>query len=570
MYKHVIKKANAGSKLGTILKRSWLILSLVAVTGCASGYKPSGDISYIPEDTQDFPYNPVVFHLDLSILAYQLYAQTLAWPYDPYYEDQNNWDWDRSKMLEKVRAWTRDAGADQVARGQNLTDYRGPGVLNGFANAAAHDPIIYRYSQLNPWSNTISRANGVWTEARTPAAITDPIRDVYMCSRPKRGSTNQVAVTSISSEGLNSKADARDVLLAFEGETGNKGEKGQAGSQSLLGYALVRHWPRSEKFDVHIAFRGSRSGSPGRAFRQALSDGNAKGNPDWITDLGYDLIGAGQVRNSVSTTGEVFRGFAHSMATSSPQIFGCLNTISAIHPGKSPERIFVTGHSLGGGLAQHFVSTVLMGNRYGLGATDDNMPTGIQKWPWENIKLVSFAAPRSGDKVWAQTLTEKHLKTEFFSTVLNPFDKNALTGNDPSITQRLLRSDTPAGYRVLISRDPITTGKGIEGKHVGKTVYVNRMRTRDVMMPPDVSAHEPLSKRRLLLESLNDSKIPDWGTKVDRDLTIGLSREDVGTEAGYRKLKAVYEGYYQKKGIPFNQQLFDQDFELFLSILARD
>jgi hypothetical protein len=562
-----IRSTGAVGKLWCALKQGVVVATFVSITGCATTYEASGESQIAPHDTKDFPYNPVVFHLDLSIFAYQLYAQTLVWPFDPYYEDQNNWDWDRSKMLDKVRAWSLATGTEQTAQGQDIADYRGPGGLNGFDNDPSHDPILYRYNQLNPWSNTITRANGFWTESRTPQAITDPVREMFMCTRPMAGSADQVSIEPISPRGLSSAPNARDVILAFEGQTGDKGEPGQAGSQSMLGYALVRHWPDSEKFDVHIAFRGSRSGSPARAFIQALSDGDAKGNPDWITDLGYDLIGAGKARDSVTTTGKVFRGFAHSMAGSSPQIFGCLDYINTLHPGKSPERIFVTGHSLGGGLAQHFVSTVLMGGRYGPDGAGDDMSASLQKWPWQNIKLVSFAAPRSGDKVWAKKLTETHLQSDFFSTLLNPFDSKALAGNDPAITDRLLRTDLPAGYRVLISRDPITTGRGIKGKHVGKTVYVNKRRKRDIAMLPDVTAHEPLNKRRLLLESLDDPKIPRWDAEPLQGLVNDLIDEDVGSKAGYAKLKIAYEAYYRDNNIPYNNQAFDRDYDLFLTIL---
>lgn len=563
-----VKTIAPASKLSGVIKQSFLLTAFIGFTGCASTFEASGGRQIAPHDNQDFPYNPIVFHLDLSILAYQFYAQSLVWPFDPYYEDQNNWDWDRSKMLDKVRTWTVKTGSAQNGQGHNLANYRGPGVLGGFENNLTHDPIIYRYNQLNPWDNTITRANGAWSESRTPDEISDSVREIYMCSRPQAGLAKAVSIVPIPSIGRTAKANARDVILAFEGETGNKGEPGQVGSQSVLGFALLRHWPGSEKFDVHISFRGSRSGSPARAVMQAFSDGGAKGNPDWITDLGYDLIGEGAVRNLVTSEGKVFRGFAHSLALSSPQIFGCLDYVNTLRPGKSPERIFVTGHSLGGGLAQHFVSTVLMGSHYGPSGTGERMPKGIQIWPWKNIKLVSFAAPRSGNKEWARSLTENHLKSEFFSTLFNPFDKEAMAGNDPAITDRLLRTDMPAGYRVLISRDPITTGRGIEGKHVGKTVYVNKRRELDFARPPDISAHEPLNKRRLLLESLGDDYIPVWDLISDQVLAEKLPDDDPGSETTYRKLKSEYYDYHRRHNIVFDKVTFDRDFELFLSILA--
>ena len=36
--------------------------------------------------SSNLPYDELVFHLDLCILTYGLYSQSLIWPWDPYYE----------------------------------------------------------------------------------------------------------------------------------------------------------------------------------------------------------------------------------------------------------------------------------------------------------------------------------------------------------------------------------------------------------------------------------------------------------------------------------------------------
>ena len=82
---------------------------------------------------------------------------------------------------------------------------------------------------------------------------------------------------------------AADLLYAFEGGTGDKGLAGEPHSQSLMGYVLMR-WKGEHDYDVHVVFRGSRSGTASRALLEALSDEDARGNPDWITDMGYDLL----------------------------------------------------------------------------------------------------------------------------------------------------------------------------------------------------------------------------------------------------------------------------------------
>lgn len=263
------------------------ILVLFVLSGCAKQWYPTASVTEIREqDLGEFPYHPIVYHLDLSILAYQLYGQSLVWPFDPYYEEAASKK-DRIALMGKVQAWAAERGEQQLASDPGLSAYRGPGVLNGFADNPSHDPILYRYDRLYPWSANITKPLNSWTEYLVPAEITSSISDVYVGYRKTGMPLDSVAVEQVVSrndQGLN----ARDVLLAFEGGTGDKGIEGQPPSQSLMGFVLLRYYPGKPEYDVHIAFRGSRSGSASRAAIQALSDDKAKGNPDWITDLGYD------------------------------------------------------------------------------------------------------------------------------------------------------------------------------------------------------------------------------------------------------------------------------------------
>jgi len=83
-----------------------------------------------------------------------------------------------------------------------------------------HGLAVYRYDKLYPWNNTITNAGGRWVEYLTPAAITGQIREVHMCYR-KTGRGSRYRTRRVKSLGTG------DVLLAFEGGTGDKGEAGQ-------------------------------------------------------------------------------------------------------------------------------------------------------------------------------------------------------------------------------------------------------------------------------------------------------------------------------------------------------
>lgn len=411
-----------------------------------------------------------------------------------------------------------------------------------------------------------------WTEYLTPSEITGQIKDVFVSYRTAGSPEGTLSLDRIEPGRDDSAADASDVLCAFEGGTGDKGELNQPASQSLMGFVLLRTKPGG-RYDVHIAFRGSRSGSGARAAWQAYSDHRARGNPDWITDMGYNRVAAGKGADHITTTSAVSRGFAQSMKSIFPQVFQCLNKVADLEQGVIPDNIYATGHSLGAALAQHFVSAMLLGDLYGPGGTGDAMPAPLTGWPWQQIKLITYSAPLAGDKRWAKLLTKTGLDSEFFSTVFTPYDKKALFAGDPCIVPRLLDSSRPVGYRVLISRDPITSEKvGGGGKHVGKTVYVSEPFLRDSFLPPDIEAHEPMNIRQYMVDSLADPRTPAtaWRYQAITELVPDQDPDDRGSVAELMKLAAAIKSYYSDFGIWFDAAAFEKDVALRFAIYRGD
>ena len=496
-----------------------------------------------------FPYHPLIYHLDLSILAYQLYGQSLVWPFDPYYEGSD----ERGDLKAKVRSWARTKGAEQVRDNAGLDGYRGPGVLGGFPDNAAHDPILYSYGRICPWSPCITNVENVWTEYLTPAEITARISSVYVCYRRTGGEADDVVLERVRTRPDAAAPEAGDILLAFEGGTGDKGETNQPASQSLMGFVLLRK-TAADRYDVHVAFRGSRSGSAGRAVVEAISTSDASGNPDWITDLGNRHV----ARTFISGAGSVHRGFARSLESISPALFRCLTEVAQIQHGLPPEHIYVTGHSLGGGLAQHFVSAVLLGNRYGSDGRGETMPPALGAWPWKQVKLITYSAPRAGDSEWAERLTRAGLDSEFYASGIQPYDGEALVMTNPGILTRLLDAARPAGYRVLISKDPITSQLG-RGEHVGKTVYLNVPSPLDVLPPPDFTAHEPWKMRELMVEGMEESRAPRiaWRYRPMKELNPEWNEAEWGSSAELNKLTGAVKRYYSAGGFWFDHDAFD-------------
>jgi hypothetical protein len=508
------------------------------------------------QDLSGLPYHPLVHHLDLSILAYHLYGQSLVWPFDPYYEDVGSDD-ERAAFMDVVRDWAARRGDAQVEAGAGLDAYRGPGSLSGFDDNDSHDPILYQYSRLHPWSTSVTNAAGTWVEYLTPPEITSPIRDVSVCTRPTGGAEGDVVVHQLTPAQEDWATGAEDTLLVFEGGTGDKGEQGQPSSQSLMGFALLRARP-TDGYDVHISFRGSRSGSTIRAALDAFSENDAAGNPDWITDLGYDTIDAPWI----ATTGQVSRGMAHAVQTLLPQLFGCLD--DAAQTRDAPSNIFVTGHSLGGGLAQHFVSAIMMGNSYGPGG--DAMPDSLADWPWTRAKLITISAPRVGDEEWAEALTTDHLGMDFFGADTT-YDTRAIGVTDLDVIPRLTDPDQAAAYRVLIPTDPITTAFLAEGKHVGKTVYVA---LPSETAPSDADDHEPEFVRDFMTSTLRDSaRIPAvaWRYRAMEELNPSRDADAAGSVEEYQKLAEATRAYYADSDQYFDLAAFDEGFETLLELL---
>lgn len=523
-----------------------------------------------PAELGTFPYHPLVFELDLAILAYQLHGQSLVWPFDPYYEEQaDSPGTPRDALMTLVRGWAERRGEDQVTAMAGLDAYRGPGVLAGLPDDPTHDPIVYDYALLHPWSHTIVNLDDQWTEYLTPDPLVRRIRDVYVSARPIGGGDSPV-LTQITAVpvGTEADADATDVLLAFEGGTGDRGEPGQAPSWSLMGFVLVRDTP--DGYDLHIAFRGSRSGSAVRAAEDALSSDEAKGNPDWITDLGWFTVNP----EDITTTGGVHRGFAHAMQTILPGLFQCLAKAAELRGNTPPRHIYVTGHSLGGGLAQHFASAVLLGASYGPDGAGPAMPDSLRAWPWRQLKLVTFSAPRAGDYTWASALSEGKLGSPFYDPgPLETVDADARLVLDSGIVAALHDTTRPAAFRVLVSTDPITTTKfGGDGTHVGTTVYVNGQSFVDWLGVLDSTDHEPAKVRAYITDQTDDPRTPPiaWRYLATSDLVPDRDPAAKGTPAETAKLAAGLRAYYADRGIPFDDAAFTRDLDLYFAIARGD
>jgi hypothetical protein len=316
---------------------------------------------------------PELLHLDLCTLAYQLYHQSLVWPLDPFYEFVARLMSDRrDTLMARVHAHSKKQ------RGEH---YAGPASLRGLGESnTTLDPVLTHYGRLAPRLPAWTRDGSKFLAIRAPGYVADRIRKVSVSTHAElprgQGVVGAAKVTTISEHD-----SGWDHLIAFEGGTGSFG--GSAAAWSLMGYVLKRA-REGGGHDIHIVFRGSRSGSAVRAAAQGVS--KHKGNADWVTDTDVELVS----EPLVSSTGKVARGFATALKTCFGTIQAALSEMHRLYG--PPKGIGITGHSLGAALAAQLSAAIVIGE-WGVGLRNT-----LADWPWGSLRGFFMAEPPVGDR----------------------------------------------------------------------------------------------------------------------------------------------------------------------------
>lgn len=340
-------------------------------------------------------YHPLVYHLDLCILAYHLYHQSLVFPMDPYYESMTG-GLTSSRRTNFMTQAKQTVNAINGAPPYNTIDEQlnGPGSTSAWNADIKLDPILTNYGQLNPWYPSVIRAVGTW-DVLYPQKIVSQIGRLFMVNYTSDPNQKNATVIQNPAAKLSPSGGTEpDQLYCFEGGTGFYGEPRSNGAWSMMGFALVHQIAGggANDYTVHIVFRGSRSGAAGRAGYQGGGI-HKYGNPDWVSDLNFTT----DEDDFISHYGKSFRGFRHSIKSMLPTIVKALELIHTSKNNTAPKTIYVSGHSLGGGLASCFTSAVTNGIAYGPHGQGQLMPTPLKSWPWRSLQLISFSAPRIGN-----------------------------------------------------------------------------------------------------------------------------------------------------------------------------
>ncbi len=361
----------------TILTWSFILLISVCLPATALDSRSETDV--VPQS---------VINLDLCTLAYQFYHQSLCLPLDPWYDIMSRVGSDRrDNICRFTHEYATTLGSSTTNNNPEQGFYSGPNAARAWQNSNVNlDPILTNYKRIDAKLPTFNRDGERFLAVLAPNYVTNNIKvieGIRYRSKPTSFPFNDVERFHIREY-----PTGDDHLVVFEGGTGVADASDP--SWSLMGFVLMRKTPTG--YDAHIVFRGSRSGSALSKTVWKAQDmiGNAKGNPDWITDL----RGAKQIQQPlISKVGTVTQGFAESLPTMLGPITACCKHLEQKYP--APEHIYVTGHSLGAGLASQFTSAVLQGS-YG-----DELRREVKGWNWDQTTLVAYAQPVPGDPAWA-------------------------------------------------------------------------------------------------------------------------------------------------------------------------
>lgn len=278
--------------------------------------------------------------LELCRFAYKAYAQSCQFPMDPFYES-----WGPGfKLLESAR--------DRLM--EHLHDLMDtpPGSDN-----RKFDPLLYRLGTTpNPHQGVVYRGG---TDSKYILFQPRPLdlKIAHARGHDRRGQPVDAGLT------LN-RATSNLRCGYFQGRTGMTQNHPRSGWPSYLG--AVIHDPTAQT--AYILFRGSRSGDGTRALVGAQT--KSRGSPDWVTDMNHlKAVEVGKYNRSTLAC-----GFYYAYES-------CTQSLEAAYRyavnGATPRAIYITGHSLGGALAQNAFLDLTCGELgQRLGVQDGTVP----KW----------------------------------------------------------------------------------------------------------------------------------------------------------------------------------------------
>ncbi|MFT3765652.1 MAG: hypothetical protein QM820_09070 [Minicystis sp.] len=284
--------------------------------------------------------------LEYCRFAYKAYAQTCVTPMDPFFEAHGEgvWQGARDRVMEHIHK-----------------------ALNTDVDIRKFDPILYNLKETpHPRRGAVYRG-GVGG-------------DPYILFQPRPLDVAIAVAMGVDLEGeelpsvVLDNPDGNKRCCHFQGKTGMTQSHPRAGWPSWLGAVIYDPDDQS----ITVVFRGSRSGSGGRALAQALT--KSQGSPDWVTDMNH-LKGVEVPRfDGASLSAGFWYAYESCKKSLEAAFFDALGH-------KPLKAIYFTGHSLGGALAQCAYIDMVGGNLLSRSAAFNKIKASVP------IRCYAISAP---------------------------------------------------------------------------------------------------------------------------------------------------------------------------------
>lgn len=243
---------------------------------------------------------------------YKIYSQTLMYPMDPFYESHTEeGDSARERLFTMIHQESHSS--DESAKFDPI-QYR----LDATPNP--HKSIVYRLDE--------KQQHVLWQ----PRALDLSIAYAKGFKRDGKAVDNGAQLQNAPNRTLR--------CTFFQGRTGMTVNHPNAGWPSWFGSVIYN--PANRR--VIITFRGSRSGAGKRAAVSAQF--SSKGNPDWVTDMNHLKSHHVHEYHNAKFAAGFFFAYESCKKSLKAAFKDAVN-------GAVPSEIVVTGHSLGGALAQN-------------------------------------------------------------------------------------------------------------------------------------------------------------------------------------------------------------------------
>lgn len=249
--------------------------------------------------------------LEACRFSYKMYAQSCQYPLDPFFESHGASDSARNRLMAAVHG-----------------DYRTSSDITKF------DPVDYDLLRPPSPSEGVIYRGGIQEEPYILLQPREFDRKISfhagfdLAGKPVKYGGGELA-----------GATGRRRCAFFQGRTGMTATWRQSGWPTWLG--AVVYDPETGK--LIIVFRGSRSGNGARALMGAKF--SSAGSPDWVTDMNYLKTEAVEKFNGA----QLSCGFYYAYESCKHSLKAAIQSALG---GAAPRATYVTGHSLGGALAQ--------------------------------------------------------------------------------------------------------------------------------------------------------------------------------------------------------------------------